>query len=123
MEARMTNPAMVCFAWDHASDPGAAEGHARGWRAPTSQELVHLRASQINGCSICLDMGARTTRKAGETDERLAEVAAWRRACRCRGGGSSATNSIEQFRRSRRRGGFLSMSVIPIATRRGGKLQ
>jgi AhpD family alkylhydroperoxidase len=84
MEARMTNPAMVCFAWDHASDSGAAEGHARGWRAPTSQELVRLRASQINGCSICLDMGARSARKAGETDERLAEVAAWRRACRCR---------------------------------------
>ncbi|WP_433081236.1 carboxymuconolactone decarboxylase family protein [Dactylosporangium sp. CA-052675] len=41
-------------------------------------ELVHLRASQINGCSPCVDSGARSMRKAGETDERLFSVAAWR---------------------------------------------
>lgn len=41
-------------------------------------ELVHLRASQINGCSFCVDMGARSARKAGETEERLFAVAAWR---------------------------------------------
>ncbi|MEU7868247.1 carboxymuconolactone decarboxylase family protein [Dactylosporangium sp. NPDC049140] len=41
-------------------------------------ELVHLRASQINGCSPCVDSGARAMRKAGETDERLFSVAAWR---------------------------------------------
>jgi AhpD family alkylhydroperoxidase len=41
-------------------------------------ELVHLRASQINGCSFCVDMGARSAKKAGETDERLFAVAAWR---------------------------------------------
>jgi AhpD family alkylhydroperoxidase len=50
---------------------------------------VHLRASQItsqiNGCSFCVDMGVRSAGKAGETDERLAAVAAWRRACRGRG--------------------------------------
>jgi len=43
-------------------------------------ELVHLRASQINGCSACVDAGARSARKAGETDERLFAVAAWREA-------------------------------------------
>jgi AhpD family alkylhydroperoxidase len=42
--------------------------------------LVDLRASQINGCSVCVDMHARELRKAGETDERLFTVAAWRDA-------------------------------------------
>jgi AhpD family alkylhydroperoxidase len=43
-------------------------------------ELVHLRASQINGCSACVDSGTRSAKKAGETDERLFAVAAWREA-------------------------------------------
>jgi AhpD family alkylhydroperoxidase len=42
--------------------------------------LVHLRASQINGCSVCVDMHPRLLKKAGETDERLFAVAAWRDA-------------------------------------------
>ena len=42
--------------------------------------LVLLRASQINGCSVCVDMHARDAKKAGETDERLFAVAAWRDA-------------------------------------------
>jgi AhpD family alkylhydroperoxidase len=41
-------------------------------------ELVHLRASQINGCSVCVEMHSRNLRKAGESDERLFAVAAWR---------------------------------------------
>ncbi|GLY00402.1 MULTISPECIES: carboxymuconolactone decarboxylase family protein [Actinoplanes] len=41
-------------------------------------ELVHLRASQINGCSACVDSGARSMRNNGESDERLFAVAAWR---------------------------------------------
>jgi AhpD family alkylhydroperoxidase len=41
-------------------------------------ELVHLRASQINGCSACVDMHPRIAKKAGETDERLFAVSAWR---------------------------------------------
>ena len=43
-------------------------------------ELVHLRASQINACSFCVDAGARSAKKARETDERLFAVAAWREA-------------------------------------------
>jgi AhpD family alkylhydroperoxidase len=42
--------------------------------------LIHLRASQINGCSVCLDMHARFLKKGGETDERLFTVAGWRDA-------------------------------------------
>ena len=45
-----------------------------------TRTMVHLRASQINGCSFCVDMHTRELREAGETDERLATVAAWREA-------------------------------------------
>ncbi|MFI0422436.1 carboxymuconolactone decarboxylase family protein [Spongiactinospora sp. 9N601] len=54
---------------------------AKGGGAPESTlELVHLRASQINGCGFCVHMGARAAKRAGETDERLWAVAAWREA-------------------------------------------
>jgi AhpD family alkylhydroperoxidase len=46
--------------------------------SPTTIALVHLRASQINGCSHCVDMHARELKEAGETDERMFAVAAWR---------------------------------------------
>ena len=46
----------------------------------TTLELVHLRVSQINGCSACVHAGARQARKAGETEDRIATVAAWREA-------------------------------------------
>ncbi|MEU7911998.1 carboxymuconolactone decarboxylase family protein [Microbispora bryophytorum] len=43
-------------------------------------ELAKIRASQINGCAFCLDMHVRNAKKAGESDERLWSVAAWRDA-------------------------------------------
>jgi AhpD family alkylhydroperoxidase len=49
-----------------------------GTIAPATLELVHLRASQINGCAPCIDWGARAAKGRGETDERLATVVAWR---------------------------------------------
>jgi len=42
--------------------------------------MVHLRASQINGCGVCVHMHARDMRKAGESDDRVDSVAAWREA-------------------------------------------
>lgn len=42
--------------------------------------LVQVRASQINGCSVCLDAHLFEMRKNGETDERMGTVAAWRDA-------------------------------------------
>ncbi len=48
--------------------------------ARSTLELVHLRVSQINGCAACIDSGWRTAKKAGESDERLFNVAAWRHA-------------------------------------------
>jgi len=40
-------------------------------------ELVHLRASQINGCSFCVDAGSNSSAKAGISQEKLYAVAAW----------------------------------------------
>jgi AhpD family alkylhydroperoxidase len=48
--------------------------------SPKLLELVNLRASQINGCGVCVDGHPRIARKLGETDERLFAVAAWREA-------------------------------------------
>jgi AhpD family alkylhydroperoxidase len=43
-------------------------------------KIVELRASQINGCSLCVDMHARELKRMGETDERIFAVSAWRDA-------------------------------------------
>ncbi|MEU7636732.1 MULTISPECIES: carboxymuconolactone decarboxylase family protein [unclassified Streptomyces] len=45
-----------------------------------TQELVKLRASQINGCGFCVDMHTKDAAHAGETATRLSLVAAWREA-------------------------------------------
>jgi AhpD family alkylhydroperoxidase len=73
----MKNPAMIIpdamkaiLALDRSAKNGAVPS--------TTLELVHLRASQINGCSSCVDSGSKHAKKAGETDERLFGVAAWR---------------------------------------------
>jgi AhpD family alkylhydroperoxidase len=77
MQARMDNPATII--------PEAMKAILNLWKSSraggvseATLELVHLRASQINGCGVCVDGGVRSARKAGETDERLFAVAAWR---------------------------------------------
>jgi AhpD family alkylhydroperoxidase len=47
---------------------------------PSLLELVRMRASQINGCAYCLDMHSKDARAAGETEQRLYELNAWREA-------------------------------------------
>jgi AhpD family alkylhydroperoxidase len=47
---------------------------------PATLELVNMRASQINGCSVCVDMHFRMLKKLGETEARIFAVAAWREA-------------------------------------------
>ncbi|MEV6879607.1 carboxymuconolactone decarboxylase family protein [Amycolatopsis sp. NPDC051128] len=51
--------------------------HARGVD-PRTLELVHLRASQINGCAPCVYAGVQAAKKQGETEERLHSVVTWR---------------------------------------------
>ncbi|MBB6099891.1 AhpD family alkylhydroperoxidase [Deinobacterium chartae] len=43
-------------------------------------ELIRLRASQINGCAFCIDLHARDARRAGESEERIYLLSAWREA-------------------------------------------
>src|SRR5690606_18334726 len=45
---------------------------------PVLLELVKTRVSQLNGCAYCLDMHTKAARAAGETEQRLYLVAAWR---------------------------------------------
>ncbi|GAA2804305.1 carboxymuconolactone decarboxylase family protein [Kribbella solani] len=77
MQARMTNPAEIL--------PDATKGIQNIYKAIGQSgtdgkvlELVHLRASQINGCSPCVFGGIKSALRSGETDERLHQVAAWR---------------------------------------------
>jgi AhpD family alkylhydroperoxidase len=79
LQARMPNPASV-LADAMPAIQTLYKSIYRGGVPQTTLELVHLRASQINGCSACVDAGAKNARKAGESDERLATVAAWREA-------------------------------------------
>ncbi len=48
--------------------------------ARATLELMNLRASQINGCSVCVDMHSRALKKLGEKDTRIFAVSAWREA-------------------------------------------
>jgi len=73
----MSNPVMIVPDAMRALHALHASTQDRGVPARTI-DLVHLRASQINGCGVCVDMHSRTLRKAGETDDRLFAVAAWR---------------------------------------------
>src|SRR5262245_9891862 len=76
MQARMTNIAMLvpeALKAMHALDLASKKG---GLPQRTA-DLVTLRASQINGCSVCADLHRKMRKKAGETDERLFALAAW----------------------------------------------
>jgi AhpD family alkylhydroperoxidase len=79
MQSRMKNPATVVPSAMQALL--ALSKSVEGGSVPSSTfELIHLRASQINGCSVCVDMHWRNAQRAGETDERIFAVAAWRDA-------------------------------------------
>ena len=77
MQARMKNAAMLMpdamqaiLALGKSADNGSVPSR--------TIQLVQLRASQINGCSPCVYGGSISAKKAGESDERLFAVAAWR---------------------------------------------
>lgn len=81
MEARLNilgdNPVLAKFL-KHVSAAGRVILDSSLPRA--TQELVRLRASQINGCGFCTDMHSKEAAAAGETSVRLNLVAAWREA-------------------------------------------
>ena len=77
MTARINNPANLLP--DSVTGIQSIIKAAHGAGVPRStMELAHLRASQINGCSPCVYNGAISAKRAGESDERLFAVAAWR---------------------------------------------
>lgn len=78
MKARMNHPVMVVP--DAMKALQALSESTKPALPEKLLELVHLRASQINGCSVCVDMHPKLARRAGETDERLFAVGAWRDA-------------------------------------------
>jgi AhpD family alkylhydroperoxidase len=73
----MNNPANVLPGSMEAVQSVIKAAYSAGVPQPTMQ-LTHLRASQVNGCSPCVYSGAIGAKKAGESDERLFAVAAWR---------------------------------------------
>ncbi|MCX4416192.1 carboxymuconolactone decarboxylase family protein [[Kitasatospora] papulosa] len=80
MEARLNvfgNPFAATFL-KHINSAGTAVGKSSVPAA--TQELVKIRASQINGCGFCLDMHTKEAAEAGETTLRLNMIAAWREA-------------------------------------------
>lgn len=78
MEARIKSPAMFFpDAIQHLQ--ALAMTVEKSGVSPKTLALVHLRASQINGCSVCVDLTIRFN-KAGDTNERLFAVSAWRDA-------------------------------------------
>jgi AhpD family alkylhydroperoxidase len=77
MQARMKNPALTLPGAMQAIQSLIASTQKAGAPEKTLQ-LVHLRASQINGCAPCIDYGVRHAKQAGESDERLFGVSAWR---------------------------------------------
>lgn len=79
MQSRISQPAMIL--------PGAMEALTalstaaeKGGVPAKTIHLAHLRASQINGCSVCVGLHVHLAKQAGDTDERLFAVAAWRDA-------------------------------------------
>ncbi|HEY1691837.1 MAG TPA: carboxymuconolactone decarboxylase family protein [Polyangiaceae bacterium] len=79
MQARLKNPAVLL---PDLMPPFQALNAVieKSGLPPKTAGLAHLRASQINGCAVCIDMHVRMGKKHGETEERLMTVSAWREA-------------------------------------------
>lgn len=77
MQARMKNPGKVLPDATQAIQLLVSSIQKSGI-SPQLMNLVHLRVSQVNGCSFCVDSGVKHAQRSGETEERLFGVAAWR---------------------------------------------
>lgn len=79
MQSRMNHPVMIIPEAMEALQ-AASKAAEKSALPQKLREMVHLRVSQINGCSVCVDMHWRGLKKSGESDERAFAVAAWRDA-------------------------------------------
>jgi AhpD family alkylhydroperoxidase len=73
MKPRMTSPVLSIpdvLESLQAISKATADAGAQAGLSHDTIDLISLRASQINGCAVCLDMHARALKKAGESDER-----------------------------------------------------
>ena len=78
MEPRIDSPAMTVPGALQALQKIAIGAQHVGDVPATTHYMLHLRASQINGCSVCVDIHSRELEHAGEPNERIFTVAAWR---------------------------------------------
>ncbi len=81
MEARMQHPVFVIPEAMQTLQSLSKVVTTNARRSGVTKELldlIHLRASQINGCSVCIDLHTRDAVRAGVSNERLWTVAAWR---------------------------------------------
>jgi AhpD family alkylhydroperoxidase len=76
MQARMTHPVVILP--DSMTALIQLNASAEAELPLRTRQLVHLRASQINGCSVCVDMHARELFRSGAHEEHIFAVAAWR---------------------------------------------
>lgn len=79
MQARMTHPVAAVPAAMKALVAYGQAAEGLGVPAETL-EMLHLRASQINGCSVCVELHSSTLEQQGMSRERLFAIAAWRDA-------------------------------------------
>jgi AhpD family alkylhydroperoxidase len=79
LQPRMDNPAML-LPGAYSALQALADSADAGGLPSSLVDLVHIRASQINGCSMCLEMHARAAKSWGESEQRLFAVGAWRDA-------------------------------------------
>jgi AhpD family alkylhydroperoxidase len=77
MQPRIQSPALTIDG-AHTALLRLAASTRRAGVPETTHKLVELRASQINGCSVCVDMHTRELKALGEPDTRILMVSAWR---------------------------------------------
>jgi AhpD family alkylhydroperoxidase len=80
MEPRTKNHPMKSLPGAYEALMAVHKSIEKGGLPRTLLEITNLRASQINGCSVCVDMHSRALRKLGEKPERIFTVGAWREA-------------------------------------------
>ncbi len=98
IEPRIDNPAaLIPDAWEGIKRLLVAV--QKGGLPASTLELTHMRASQINGCSACVEGAIRHAHRSGELDERLLIVAAWHHSSHFTGAERAALELTEEITR------------------------